>query len=210
MNYKIARELLLPDRLVKLQNTFVEEIPKKVHTMARPKFLAVMNELALCLDRDEKYLEVGTYQGGSLIGTLLGNNAHAIAVENFSEFSGTNSSETLRKNLTDFKVIKRVEIFEMDFRTYFKEYKVPSIGLYYYDGAHNTVSTYEGLELAFQYIVKNGIIILDDTIYKPVCIGVNQFIGKHFDELKIISAISPLAEFHPDWWQGTLFIQKLS
>src|SRR5512147_32685 len=51
-----------------------------------------------CLDNGEGYLEVGTFQGKSLIAALAGNPPHpAFACDNFSEFTARNSEATLMK-----------------------------------------------------------------------------------------------------------------
>lgn len=208
MNISRARALLIPDALQALDCTPFIPIIEKIQTMARPHFLATMNALSQCLEDDEIYLEVGTFRGGSLVGVLLNNSVKAVAIDNFSQFPVDYAQ--LELGLMLFGVNERVEFSEMDFHEYFKRGDIPKIGLYYYDGAHDEQSTLDGLELVFPYIVQNGIIVLDDTLDLTVCMGINRFLGLHPAEVKILFAVSPAEEYHPSWWQGTIFLQKLS
>lgn len=210
MNINEVRDLLLPNSLSKLDLQPFATILEKVHTMARPHFLAMMNTLARFIADDECYLEVGSYQGGSLIGTLLNNSARAISVDNFSEFQGTNNLDLLTQHAHEFGVYDRVTFRNMDFHEYFKTMAVPALGMYYYDGAHDALNTQEGLELGFPYVVKDGLIILDDTLYPDVVLGLNRFLGAHPAGIKVLYAASPALEFHPGWWNGTIVLQKTS
>jgi protein O-GlcNAc transferase len=205
-----ARNLLLPNAIAVLDQQPYEPIIPAIMTMARPHFLAVMNQLARCMAPDEVYLEVGTFQGGSLIGTLLDNEARAVSVDNFCEFSDTNSLEKLEANIHSFGMCDRIQFYNVDFHEYFKNAINLKCGLYYYDGAHDTKSTLEGLELGLPFVVPDGLIVLDDLYYKNVRIGINQFIGRHAEEIQIIFAANPPTDFDPDWWNGTIVLQKVS
>ena len=207
MDIQKARDSLLPISLSKLDFQPFAPILEKIHTMARPHFLAMMNQLARYLDAGEVYLEVGSYQGGSLISTLLNNQASAISVDNFSEFRDTNNFKILTQHASDFGMSDRITFYNMDFHDYFMG-NVPAIGMYYYDGAHDALNTQEGLELGFPFVVKDGLIILDDTLYPDVVLGLNRFLGVHAADVKILYAASPALEFHPGWWNGTIVLQK--
>lgn len=178
--------------------------------MGRPRFLALLNSLARCLD-DEIYLEIGTHQGGSLIGALLNNNAKAVSVDDFSEYQEAANKEILFKWLQKFGVRNRVTFYELEFKAFFALNVIPekSVGLYYYDGAHDRESTYNGLELGYPLMVDNGIILLDDTIWSSVREGINDFLGMHPEDIRIMLALTPTEKLHPDWWNGTIALQKL-
>ena len=210
MDIEIARHVLTPEVVSHLDTEPFEVICEKLHTMARPRFLAMMNELGKCLPPDEFYLEVGTYQGTSLIGTLLGNKAKAIANDDFSQFPETNSLSLFMQNITDFGVADRVDVRTMHCDRMFEMLKSQNIGLYYFDGSHGEESTLNGLEKAYPFIVENGLIVLDDTFYDCVGWGINSFIAKYPRTIRIVFAVSPYHDFHPTWWNGTIVLQKFS
>jgi predicted O-methyltransferase YrrM len=64
-----ARELLKTKNLTEMDITPFQQIPFKLKSQGRPRFHAMLNALARCMSPEEIYLEVGTYQGGSTIGT---------------------------------------------------------------------------------------------------------------------------------------------
>jgi hypothetical protein len=221
MDTHAARELLTIRKLLDLDITPFEEIPFRLRSSGRPRFHAMMNALALCMDSDEVYLEVGSYQGGSMIGTLLGNKARAFAVEDFREFYGDpdvdNTRATLERNLRAFGVFDRVALYEMDFHKFFelRQTDIPPVpvGLYYYDAQHAETDTYEGLMLGFPFVVPGGFIVLDDNGWNMVSRGINRFLGEHFNEVKIIfsttASDSGTNSLDEDWWNGTMVIEKI-
>jgi predicted O-methyltransferase YrrM len=213
MNINKARNILIPSQLEKMDLFPFVSLKNNVPTMSTPLFLATMNKLASCLENNEIYMEIGSYRGGSLIGALLNNNTHAICIENFSQFVDrgfSNNLDTLSNNLMRFGVANRIRLHVMDFHDYFKITDEPEIGLYYYDGEHNMQNTIDALELALPYIVEHGIIVLDDTIVPEVTVAVNDFIGRHAEEIKIIFSVSPSDFNHSEWWNGTLFLEKIN
>jgi hypothetical protein len=211
MNLETMREALNPDALQMLDCSPYLPIIEKVHTMARPRFLAAMNKLAQCMNPNEIYLEVGSYQGGSLIGTLLNNNVQAVAVDSFMCWPTNNGISIIENFTKEFGVFDRMKLYAEDFREFFKRPELkPNIGLYYYDGDHSEEQTYLGLEAAWPFISeKYGTIVLDDTFLQCVCNGINHFIGNHYDRLRVACAVSPYQQYHPDWWNGTIFLHKM-
>ena len=212
-----ARELLTLKSLLALDTTPYLTIPYKLRSSGRPRFHAMMNILAQCLAHNEIYLEVGTYQGGSMIGTLLHNQAQAFSVENFVECYGDpdvdNTRVTLEKNLHEFEVFDRVTLWETDFRAFFAGVVIPPVGLYYYDAQHAETDTFDGLMLGFPFVVPGGFIVLDDVNWNMVSRGINRFLGEHFGEVKIVFATtasdSGRNSLDADWWNGTMVIEKI-
>ena len=221
MNTHAARELLTLKSLMALDTTPYHDIPFKLRSSGRPRFHAMMNALAHCMSPDELYLEVGTYQGGSMIGTLLGNQARAFAVEDFREFYGDpaidNTRATLEKNLHAFGVFDRVTLYEMDFHEFFElralDILSMKVGLYYYDAQHAETDTYEGLMAGFPFVVPGGFIVLDDINWNMVARGINLFLAVNFQEVKTIFATtasdSGKNSLDADWWNGTMVIEKI-
>jgi len=211
VNLGKMRDLLLPEPIQALDISPFIPLIEKVHVMARPRFLALMNKVAQCMNPNEIYLEVGSYQGGSLIGTLLGNKVKGTAVDSFVSWPENNGIEIINRFTKEFGVFDRMTLYAKDYREYFKSiHRDANIGLYYYDGDHSEDQTYEGLEAAWPFISEDyGTIVLDDTFLQCVCNGINHFIGNHFNRLRISCAISPYQQYNDDWWNGTVFLHKM-
>ncbi|MRR52169.1 MAG: class I SAM-dependent methyltransferase, partial [Rhodocyclaceae bacterium] len=88
------------------------------------------------LDADECYLEVGTYQGKSLISAVKGNPRRQVyAVDNFTEFTASNTEQLLRANLARHGLADRVTFHNADFRAVVNRDVVKQpVGLFFYDG----------------------------------------------------------------------------
>jgi predicted O-methyltransferase YrrM len=216
MKSEEARELLKVSSLMALDITPFMPIQTRLRSQGQPRFRAMMNALVRCMEGDEVYLEIGSYQGGSMIGALLNNDKRAYAVEDFREFYGDpivdNTRATLENNLRAFGVFERVTLYETDFHAFFDCVTIPPVGLYYYDAQHATKDTLEGFELGFPHVVKGGFIIADDIAWDMVSLALNQFIGAHPAELKIVFAATPNGKegwLDDDWWNGVIVFQKL-
>jgi predicted O-methyltransferase YrrM len=139
--------------------------------MASIKKLRLLN-LAVSLlpqDRFECYLEIGTYRGKSLIAALDGNPGRpAIACDNFSEFeepSFPQNQAILEKNIARYGLAEQVQFFDSDFRSLlqtWREKKLPRIGVYFYDGAHDEESQCLAIQMAEEYLADQAIVIIDD------------------------------------------------
>lgn len=187
-------------------------IVNSIHCMSRPRVYAVLNAIVSCMDEGELYLEVGTYQGGSLISALTGNNAKAIGVDSFSEFKETNSFERTLDNLFKFGVDKRVVLWDEDYKDYFKKDIKPDtrIQVYYYDGEHGYEPQLAGMEACWGYLHTGSFILVDDYSYPEVRRAVNQFITNHIDHIGIQFVMAPMGEFEnmgETWWNGYVVLR---
>ena len=96
--------------------------------MASIKKLKLLNLAARCLPKNSRecYLEVGSFQGKSLVAALIGNShVHAVACDNFTLFDDPNSPrnfDILKQNLARYQLSERVQFFDCDFR------EVPLVG----------------------------------------------------------------------------------
>lgn len=157
---------------IKLFRAFSDPCPD-VAGMASLRKLQLLNLAVSFLpaDGDECYLEVGTYQGKSLIAALVGNiNRMAVACDNFSEFtaSATESVSILQKNLASYGLSESVRFYNEDFLTLFEKwqtYKLPPVGVYFYDGAHDELSQYEAIRAVEPILANEALVIIDDWRY---------------------------------------------
>ncbi len=124
----------------------------------------LLNLAFALLPPDEAYLEVGTFQGKSLLSAMLNNPERPVyAVDNFSEFTDTNCLDTTLSNLRRYGLEGKVTFHDGDFRKVFTRAHVPHpVGMYFYDGAHDEESQYEGIRLAEPLLADEALVLVDD------------------------------------------------
>lgn len=111
--------------------------------MSSPQIRHLLNNL--CSNPRTKYLEIGCWQGTTLISALYGNSIEAVGVDNWSEFG--NQSETLFSNIRKFIPEARLRFYETDCFLMDKRLFSSKINVYFYDGKHDEASQ----EAAFTY-----------------------------------------------------------
>jgi cephalosporin hydroxylase len=186
-----------------------DDVLASVHCMSRPRVYAVLNACVSAMDPGELYVEVGTYQGGSLISALRDNDARAVGVDSFGEFQTTNNQETTLKNLETYGVLPRVALHNMGFQEYFA--LVPAdfrIQVYYYDGAHDYETQLAGMEAAWPFLQKGSIVLVDDYSYSEVSRAVNQFVANHIDQIKFQFVMLPIENVDETWWNGCVVMRR--
>ncbi len=181
------------------------------HCMSAPIPLSILNTLVTCMDDDEIYLEVGTYQGGSLISALMGNSAQAIAVDNFAEFTTTNSEEILRANLTRFAVQDRIDFHNMGYAEFFKNHLSTDvkIGVYYYDGAHNYQDQYAGMSQGMEFLKPGAVLVVDDIFYPEVRHAIIDLLHDNKAHIKPLLIIEAPDDADQEWWNGIAVLQMI-
>lgn len=190
----------------------IEEIYKKISGFSSPRIMKLLNTACSLLWENEYYLEIGVMQGRTLIGALVNNpRAKAIAVDNFSEFVDpkTDPKEILSKNLKRYNVDKRVSFYNTPSQSFFNELgKDNKIGVYFYDGCHNTDIGYKALVDAVPFLAEQALIIIDDTSGTGVWKSVIQFCDKYIEYTSLAFAIATTGFPFPDknWWNGVIVI----
>jgi len=209
MNYPKLKSLL--EAVLAGRNDFLfDHILSQIHCMSRPRVYGVINAIVSSMEAGELYVEVGTYQGGSLISALMGNEARAIGVDSFTEFTTTNNYEQTQNNLVKFGVANRVELVNARYQDFFAN--VPTdfvIQTYYYDGEHNYEGQLAGMEAGWPYLRPGSILIVDDLLYPPVTRAVNQFIANHVDNIKPLLIIDSLGDCDTIWWNGICVLRVI-
>lgn len=207
MDYKKLTEALT-NAIAGIYDADFLPVIESIHCMSRPRVYAVLNAIVSSMDPDEIYTECGTYQGGSLVSALLGNQAKAIAMDSFEEFTQTNSYEMTRSNLEKFGVLDRVQLLNTNFQDFFAG--LPhgfKIQTYYYDGAHGYEVQLAGMEAAWKFLQKGSIIVVDDYIYREVRLAVNQFVANHINEVAFLTMFNPVHPTDETWWNGICVLQ---
>lgn len=135
-----------------------------VRGMTASKNQRLLNLAFSCLPADEAYLEVGTYQGKTLVSALLHNPPRqAYACDNFSEFAQSEGEAILQRNLARHGLSGRVTFLNADFRTALRPDRIRHpIGLYLNDGAHDEESQYLGIRLCEPLLADEALVVVDD------------------------------------------------
>lgn len=212
MDYRKLR-VLLEETLAGAHDARFMGVVSKIHCMSRPRVYAVINAIVSCMEEGETYLEVGTYQGGSLISATLGNSARAIGVDNFAEFNTTNNFQQTQNNLEAFGVSDRVVLRNMSYQEFFAscpaEFKAQ---VYYYDGAHDYETQLAGMEAAWEFLHSGSIILVDDYSYPEVIRAINQFIANHIDRIRFQFVMGSMGDFEDmgeTWWNGCVVMRVI-
>lgn len=183
---------------------------ESMHCMSTPRVYAVLNAIVSSMDPGELYVEVGTYQGGSLIAALVGNDARAIGVDSFEEFTQTNNFEQTRSNLQKFGVYDRADLRDSNFKQFFADLpRDLKIQVYYYDGAHGYEVQLAGMEAAWDWLPVGALILVDDYTYPEVMLAVNQFVANHINDVKFQFVFEPMISTDPVWWNGCVVLRRV-
>lgn len=188
------------------------EVIAQVPGMTTANIIQLLNFAVDCMEPDEIYCEIGTYQGTTLIGALLDRPGRmAYAVDNFSEFDreGKNQ-EKLQENLQKFNLENQVCFCNQDFEEFFLELreieKENKIGVYLYDGAHDYRSQLIGLLLVRPFLAPKSIVIVDDANQRAVQQANWDFIAANPECELLLEMFTP-GDGYPTFWNG---IQILS
>lgn len=121
--------------------------------------MTVINAAVGFMNEGEEYLEIGTYGGRSLIAALRDNNKRAQVLDPFANTVPT-VRERWEQAVDQFGVRDRITLYE-EFAEKF-EGNLPPIGVFMYDGNHDSGHTYEGLKRFEPFLADRAIIIVDD------------------------------------------------
>jgi len=154
----------------------------------------------------EKYVEVGTYHGCSLLSSALYNDHDCIGIDNFSQFNAQGNNEQIcRSNISKLNrfLNSKVTLYDSNFELFFNNYEVDksNIKIYFYDGAHDYESQLKGLEIVLPYLCEQCIIFVDDVNLGSVRKANDHFLAKH-PKFKRVLQILTKGNCSPDWWNG--------
>jgi len=209
MNYPKLRTLLESVIAGHFDSDF-DHIFAHVHCMSRPRVYAILNAIVSSMEAGELYVEIGTYQGGSMIAALQENDAEAIGVDSFGEFKETNSFDVTLNNFVKFGIAPRASLKNMTYQDFFAD--APNgfkIQVYNYDGEHGYEPQLAGMEAAWRFLVPGALILIDDYTYPEVSLAVNQFICNHLNEVKPLFILDPIESTDETWWNGCVILRKI-
>lgn len=173
--------------------------------LASENKLALLNHAATVLPEDEAYVEVGSYQGLSIIAAALENDGKRFyAIESFSGYAidKARTKAALQSNLARWDAASSVHLLEAEA---FRALAQPGlfdrpVGVYFYDANHSGIGHYLALGLAEPHLADEALVILDDTSSRVVAKATDRYVSTH-------PGYELLLEFdgagrHPRWWNG--------
>lgn len=137
------------------------------------KIIALLQNLASCLDPEtEAYLEIGVYQGMSLISVSKVFGGKTFGIDNFSQFDIDKRNYRIIKRHSERLGAVNSNLINADFEAALSNLKVHTggipIGILFIDGPHDYRSQLMCLLLAREHLGENAVIVVDDSNYRHV------------------------------------------
>ena len=157
---KFRRWLKQPSDVDAVTERFKEEAAW--HSWCKPETMEILNYITSeCLDEGESYLEIGTFMGTSLIAALKENEVRAHVIDPLQDVTAIGTTYDLwNQALVKFGIQDRVTLHRTSCET-LDESTLPKVGLYYYDGNHDSGHSYEGLKKFEKTLSDVSIIMVD-------------------------------------------------
>ena len=189
------------------------------------KIIGFLQRASLSLTelKDACYLEVGVFQGLTLLSTALANSdIQCYGIDNFAYLDPQGKNFALVRERQKKLNLNNVYIINQDYEdalenlnTYINEQK---IGLYFVDGPHDYRSQLMCLQLALPYLHEHSVIIVDDCNYQHVRQANRDFLLTNPEYKLVFEAYS---KCHPKnmsesdyqnaingWWNGINIIVR--
>lgn len=119
----------------------------------------------ICSMKDARYLEIGVWKGSSLCSAMCGNSMKAVAIDNFSEFSGGpygNPRQDFLTNYEKYKGDNDTTFIDADCWTVDPSSLGMKFNVYMYDGNHTETSHYQALNHYMECLDDAFIYLVDD------------------------------------------------
>ena len=144
------------------------KVMDSVQGMTTPSNMLMLNLAVQCLGKNECYLEVGTWRGATLIGALLDNDAHGIAIDNdtMNDHDGDarSSRDVWYENIARFHMAPRTRYVDASVPDVWKWVETGPIGVYFFDGDKSTPeAAYDGLAGVLPFLADEALILIDDA-----------------------------------------------
>jgi hypothetical protein len=151
---------------------------------------------------NDRYLEIGTWKGSTLISALYRNNpAYYLAIDNWTEFGGP--KQDFFNNCTKFLGFTpnfiEGDCFNIDTTN------INNISIYFYDGGHFEEDHYKSITYFYNCLAEYFTLIVDDWTDAGVRKGTRRAIKD--TNINILFEQELPARFNGDtenWWNGLL------
>ena len=183
-----------------------EDLKAEVNGYTSANELAILHLAATLLPEDEAYLEVGTFKGRSMCGSVRDNaGKHFYAMENFLEFgmTGIEARNELMSNLEKYAKGAEVELLEGDCFRLMAEPGIIDrpVGVYFYDGEHTKLAHYLALAAVEPLLADEALVLIDDATW-PVVQNAHAAYIKNNPEWSIVATWDARFDNDPRWSNG--------
>lgn len=178
---------------------------------------------ASCLNSDEAYLNIGVWDGFSLLAASLGApDSISIGVDNFSEMHHQRQpllNPELSRDYGDtrsnfYRALRqcgspRTSFYEMDWRRFMEAAIFPKdgIGIAYYDGEHTAEAHEEFFTTVFPHLSPECLIFIDDTRIDFVQSSIREFLVTNSD-FELLLEVGGKRRRDPAWWGGFIVLGR--
>lgn len=189
-----------------------QQVLEQVQGMTTANLLQLLNFAVECMESEEIYCEIGSFQTESIIGALLDHSGKmAYAVEKFDDSDlAREKFERLLEHLSAFDLEEQVFICDQDFEEFlfeFREFKDDNkIGVYFYNGTGDYRSQILGLLQVRNFLAEQALIIVGNSNGSAVQQANWDFIAAHPQCQMLLDLPTP-EDSHSTFWNG---IQVLS
>lgn len=183
------------------------------------QYIGAMQRLAkLATDKDKVYLEIGVFQGLTLLSVAnhLKGHADAFGIDNFAFFDPKNENLNLVQSRREKLALDNAHLINLDYEDALhsleQQIQNRKVGLYFIDGPHDYRSQLVCLLFAKKHLAPGAIIVIDDANYNHVRQATVDFLVSHPDYKLLFEAYtdkhpynmtdSEEAEARKTWWDG--------
>jgi hypothetical protein len=138
--------------------------------MSSAKVCALLNRLVSRMDPGEHYLEVGSWQGRTLLSAAMHNRGRlCVACDKFRAFGrytgfGFRARRGLRRNLARYRENRAtIHFYDMPSSRFFRRPRVGgTVGVFFYDGDHSYKGTRESVAAGARWLSERAALLVDD------------------------------------------------
>ena len=170
-------DLTIFENLTIEEEYFITKI-KKINGMSTLTNALIINKLCQSIG-EKNYVNVGCWEGFSLISGMINTSCNVYGVDNFSQFNGP-----YKKFNNNFKKYQKNNhyFYDVDYKFFFEKIwknKNEKIDFYFYDANHSYEDQFYSLEIAYEYLNNDALIMIDDTNILDVKKATKDFLRKN-------------------------------
>jgi hypothetical protein len=138
--------------------------------MSSPRVCRLLNRLVAAMDPGEHYLEVGTWQGRTLLSAALNNQGRiCVACDKFRLFGrytgfGFQARRAFKRNLSRYaRGRAAIHFYDMPASRFFRRPRIDAtFGVYFYDGDHSYRGTRQSIAAGVRWLSERAVVLVDD------------------------------------------------
>ena len=185
---------------------FIKKI-KKINCMSTLTNALIINKLCQSIG-EKNYVNIGCWEGFSLISGMINTNCNVYGVDNFSQFNGP--SKKFNENFKKYQKHNHY-FYDVDYKFFFKNIwkdKNEKIDIYFYDANHSYDDQLYSLEIANEYLNNKAIIMIDDINILDVKRATMDFLRNHPNKFEILFNKNTSENGHYTFWNGLMILKK--